>query len=279
MARRDTARRAGSAAAASRLPPRGAPQSMYRMTLLLPLLAALLALGLALHGAIPQWDAYHRFADQRAWLAIPHAADVLSNAPFALIGAWALWAGRALPRSEATLAWRTFAWALIATAAGSALYHWAPDNASLVFDRLPIAWACAALLCAFFAERLDARWGSPWVLAAALIAASASVALWWWSEHIGRSDLRPYLFVQFLPMLLVPAALLLRLPKRFATAAPDAAWWGVLLGYALAKGLELADHAVFAQLTVISGHTLKHLAAAAAAAWLLALRINCGSRR
>lgn len=262
------------------------PQRLSEKALGLAALAALLALGLLLHGPIPQWASYHVFADQRGWLGVPNAADVLSNLPFALIGGWALWSGRGLLRSDASLAWRAFAGALIATAAGSAMYHWAPHNASLALDRLPIAWACAALSCAFLAERLDARWGAPITLAAALAAASASVLLWWWSEQLGRSDLRPYLFVQFLPMLLVPAALLMRLPKRFDSAAPDAAWWGVLLGYAIAKGLELADHAVFDGLGAISGHTLKHLVAAGAAAWLLGsaqraarASISCGSPR
>lgn len=37
-------------------------------------LAALLALGLLLHGPIAQWASYHAFADQRGWLGIPHAA-------------------------------------------------------------------------------------------------------------------------------------------------------------------------------------------------------------
>lgn len=237
----------------------------------LVLLALALVLGVALwvHGPIPQWPSYHQFADQRAWLGIPNAADVLSNLPFALIGAAFLWAMRGSPRTEASLAWTSFALALIATAAGSAAYHWAPDNTSLAFDRLPIAWACAALTCAFLTERVDARWGRSAVLATALVLASASVALWWWSETAGRSDLRTYLFVQFLPMLLVPATLLLRLPRRFAAAAPDGAWWGVLIGYGIAKALEVADHAVLEQLGVLSGHTLKHLAAAAAAAWLL----------
>ena len=40
------------------------------------------------------------------------------------------------------------------------------------------------------AERRDARWAHPGVLAAALLLASASVALWWGSELAGRSDLR-----------------------------------------------------------------------------------------
>lgn len=245
------------------------PSATSPRALVLLALALVLGIALWLHGPIPQWPSYHQFADRRAWLGIPNAADVLSNLPFALIGAAFLGAMRGLPGTEARLAWTSFALALIATAAGSALYHWAPDNASLAFDRLPIAWACAALTCAFLAERVDARWGRPAVLATALVLASASVALWWWSETAGRSDLRPYLFVQFLPMLLVPAALLLRLPSRFAAAAPDGAWWGVLIGYGVAKALEVADHAVLEQLGVLSGHTLKHLVAAAAAAWLM----------
>lgn len=237
----------------------------------LVLLALALALGLALwlHGPIPQWATYHQFADRRAWLGLPNAADVLSNLPFAAAGLAWLWAMRGQPRTDGSRAWRAFALALVATAVGSAVYHAAPDNRALAFDRLPIAWACAALSCAFLAERLDPRWGHAAVLAAALALASVSVALWWWSEVGGRSDLRPYLFVQFLPMLLVPAALLLRLPRRFAAAAPDGAWWGVLAGYALAKGFEVADHAVLEQIGILSGHTLKHLVAAAAAAWLL----------
>ena len=252
---------------------------------LLLALAALLAAALAWHGPIAQWASYHHFADARVWLGIPNAADVLSNLPFAVIGAGWLIATRAVRVTPSTLAWRAFALALIATAAGSAAYHWAPANDSLAFDRLPIAWACAALCCAFLAERVDARWARPAVLAAALLVASLSVALWWWSEVGGRSDLRPYLFVQFLPMLLVPAALLMRMPPLCAGAAPNGAWWGVLIGYGLAKGFELADHAVFSQLGLLSGHTLKHLAAAAAAGWLLrgawraAGEISCGSLR
>ncbi len=263
-----------------------APRSARHGACPLLVLAALLALGLLLHGPSPQWDSYHQFADQRGWLGLPHAADVLSNLPFALIGLWALWARRDEPRRAAWLACQAFAAARLATAGGSSRYHRAPDDASLAFDRLPIAWACAALTCAFLAERVDACWGSMHALGLALLAASASVALWWWSEQAGRSDLRPYLFVQFLPMLLVPAALLMRLPRRDPSAAPDAAWWGVLAGYVLAKALEVADHAVFDALGLVSGHTLKHLAAAGAAGWLVAAAqraarptISCGSPR
>jgi hypothetical protein len=247
-------------------------------------LAGLLGLALLWHGPVAQWASYHAFADQRALFGIPNAADVLSNLPFALLGLWGLRSSRSLPHSDSRLAWRLFCVALLGTAAGSAFYHWAPANASLVFDRLPIAWACAALSCAFLAERVDARWARPAALAAALGVASVSVALWWTSEIASHSDLRAHLFVQFLPMALVPAGLLLKLPRRFAAAVPDGGWWALLGGYVVAKAFELTDHAVLAQLGLLSGHTLKHLAAAVAAlcvlrAMLRAATLSCGSPR
>ena len=51
--------------------------------------------------------------------------------------------------------------------------------------------------------------------------------------------------------------------------SPARAWWAVLGCYAAAKLLETADRPVFASLAGLSGHTLKHLVAAAGAAWLL----------
>jgi hypothetical protein len=246
-------------------------------------LAAALALALGLHGPVAQWARYHDFADARSWLGVPNAQNVLSNLPFLLIGVWGLWQRMNPPAAAATRssanAWFCFSLALIGTAFGSALYHWAPTNAALVFDRLPIAWACAALLCAFLAERLDVRWAGGPALAAALTVASAAVAWWWLGESRGHGDLRPYLFVQFLPMLLVPTALWLKLPAREAAALPDATWWAVLGLYAAAKLMELADRGIFDMLALTSGHTLKHLLAAAAALWLLRGRLRSGSRR
>ena len=51
-------------------------------------LCALLAPWLAafLLPAFAQPQAYHDYADQRAWLGLSHAADVLSNLPFLIVG-------------------------------------------------------------------------------------------------------------------------------------------------------------------------------------------------
>lgn len=227
---------------------------------------ALLAIGaLALHGPIVQWAGYHHFADSRAWGALPHAWNVLSNLPFAAAALWA-W-----PRlREAGAAWRAFCAAILATALGSSIYHWQPNDLLLLIDRLPIAWACAALLCAFLAERVHARWQSPAVVSIALIGGTAAVAWWGVGNALGAGDLRPYVLVQFMPMLLIPAALLLRLTPLTGTAVPAWAWWTALALYAAAKGLEVGDAATLEMtLHTVSGHSLKHLLAALAAGLLL----------
>lgn len=240
---------------------------------LVAIAAALLAC-LAWHGPIAQWADYHAFADTRPWLGLPNAANVLSNLPFALIGAWGM---RQLMRQTPEDAsahptakvWRWFCASLLCTAVGSAIYHWAPGNDTLLIDRLPIAWACALLTCAFLAERIDARWSSTRSLVIAIGLASLAVAHWWWTERLGQGDLRAYLFVQFLPMLLVPGALALQLPRLRMDAVPAPTWCLVLALYAVAKGMEVADHWMFEATHGMSGHMLKHLLAAAAAACLV----------
>jgi hypothetical protein len=52
--------------------------------LLLPLIIA--APALLIHGPLPQDLGYHAFADQRSWLGIPNAGNVLTNAFFLLAG-------------------------------------------------------------------------------------------------------------------------------------------------------------------------------------------------
>ena len=236
----------------------------------LALAAAALAAALWAHGPIAQWANYHDFADQRPWLGLPNAANVLSNLPFLCIGLWGLWRLRGgSPSSPSANAWRAFSVALVCTAVGSASYHWAPTNATLVGDRLPIAWACAAFLCALLGERVQRRWCSPLALSAALVCATLAVWYWWATEQSGQGDLRPYLYFQLLPMFLVPMTLGLRLPVTFASATPASAWWAVLALYAAAKVMEVADQTVFEAAAFVSGHTLKHLLAAAGAAWLL----------
>jgi hypothetical protein len=235
--------------------------SPTRLPFLLVLVLAALAL---LWGPIVQPQDYHHFADISRLASIPHAADVLSNAGFALVGLWGLLALRQR-RCHPLLApawagYRLFLVALILTAAGSAWYHWQPDDARLIWDRLPIALACAGLLAAVRADQYPDA-GSGTASLGLAVYAVLGVAWWYW-----QGDLRPYLLLQLLPLLLIP--LWQRLGK--AEPAERHAFGLAILLYVVAKLAELGDHALYHQLGFVTGHTLKHWLATAAAAVIVA---------
>ena len=74
-------------------------------------------------------------------------------------------------------------------------------------------------------------------------------------------DLRPYVAVQFGSLLVIVSLLALG-PRRPADGHPRLLWAG-LGGYVLAKLCEALDRPIFAATgELVSGHTLKHLAAA-----------------
>lgn len=232
-------------------------------------LALVMAIALALSPHIPQPQEYHRFADQRALFGIANALDVLSNLPFLLVGAAGIWfvasrRGLFLDPLE-RLPYLIFFAGVALTCFGSGYYHLAPDNARLVWDRLPMTIGFTALFAAILGERVNFRFalrGLPLFM----LAGAASVVYWIWTEDAGHGDLRPYLFVQFFPVVAIPLLLAL-FPPRYNRAI-DLAY--VVGFYVLAKFLEAFDAAVLAATgKVVSGHTLKHLAAAVAVWFVL----------
>jgi hypothetical protein len=231
------------------------------------LLIVAMVCGLWLHGPIPQWPHYHDFADQRVLLGVPHGADVFSNLGFAAVGVLALvrlWPARRHPRLvRGWPGYQLFLMALVLTAIGSGFYHLHPDNGRLIWDRLPIALACAGLLAAVYAESCPrANSSSTTVLLA--LAAVLSVAWWYVTDQQGEGDLRPYLLLQALPLVLIPL-------WQAVHGAPrdDRVAFGVAIAlYAVAKAAELHDREVLQALGWISGHTIKHLLATASGAVL-----------
>jgi hypothetical protein len=242
--------------------------SRSRAPLLLFAPAVVIAIIALLLAPIPQPLTYHNFADRRARFGIPNFGDVASNLPFAMVGFWGLiilfTPGKTKfldPRER--WPYLVMFFALILTAWGSAYYHLAPDNARLVWDRLPIIIVFMALLAAVIAERVSVNAGLAWFpLLEAL--GVASVLYWRSSELNGHGDLRLYAAVQVYAIVILLVALLLR--PRYTRGADFAVVVGL---YALAKILEEADRQVFAIGGLVSGHTLKHMAAAAAGYWVL----------
>ena len=244
---------------------------MKRPLTYLPALFTLLgSIALLAYGPIGQPADYHAFADHAGFMGIPHASDVLSNLGFAIIGLWGilkLWPQRHHPDIlPGRMGYAIFLVGLILTALGSGYYHLAPDNARLLWDRLPIALACAGLLTGAWAETTLPP--SRAVSATSLLAVFSLASVFWWyfTELNGQGDLRPYLLLQILPIVLIP---LWQTIHRSATK--DRLWFGAaFLLYVFAKLAEVNDHALLAiSNRVISGHTLKHLLATAAAAALV----------
>ena len=206
-------------------------------------------------------------------LGIPNFGDVASNLPFAVIGLVGI---VFLLRSGSDTASAHFLdsrerWpylvafvGLLLTGFGSSYYHLDPNNARLVWDRLPMTVVFMSIVAAVIAERVQLKAGLL-LLPLFLIAGIASVLQWYESELHGVGDLRFYAAVQAYSALVLLVVLLF--PARYNRGSDLA----VIVGfYVLAKVLELLDKPIFFHTAhLVSGHTLKHLAAAAAGYWLL----------
>ncbi len=148
---------------------------------------------------------------------------------------------------------------VLLTAAGSAYYHLAPDNPRLFWDRLPMTVAFMALICAQIVDRIHVRAGLL-LLVPALLLGAASVIYWRATEIAGSGNVLPYGVLQgYAGVILLVIAVLY--PSRYTRGA-DIYW--ALVAYAASKLFEALDDALLAAGGLISGHSLKHLAAAVA---------------
>ena len=191
---------------------------------------------------------YHQFADQRTLFGIPNFWNVVSNFPFIAVGAVGLL------RLRRDLITFVLFMGIFLTGFGSSYYHLNPTNETLFWDRLPMTLCFAAILAAVVEERVDARAGK--VLLRPLLAIGIfSLLLWRWTD-----DLRLYAWAQFFPFVSLVLILQLFPPKYTGTF-----YWVIAAAlYGLAKVFEFYDEKIFSFGSIVSGHTLKHLAAAAA---------------
>jgi hypothetical protein len=211
---------------------------------------------------IAQPLAYHRFADTRTLLGMPNFWNVISNLPFlfvGLAGLAAIMGGKArggLPELRWMYAFFFLGVALVCF--GSGYYHYSPNNQTLVWDRLPMAMAFTCFVAIMIGEYFSPRLA--WKAWLPLVAMGAcSVWYWHYTEGQGRGDLRWYALVQFLPLLLLPLVFWL-FPSRLTGVGY---LWAMIGWYALAKVLEEFDALLFSAGHAMSGHALKHVAAAA----------------
>lgn len=233
-------------------------------TLVAPWLAAWLL------PAFAQPQSYHVYADQRAWLGLSHAADVLSNLPFLIVGligihytlhGWKSSNCNSFADQRAAWPYVLLFLGIFLTAFGSAWYHAEPNDATLVWDRMPMALGFAGLVAGTLTDRTLQR---ILLLLLAFATVGAGTVLYW---HVSK-DLAPYLVMQvgFIAAALIATAWI---TSRYTHANRVYAAAGL---YAIAMIFERLDHQVYALLSGwISGHTLKHLFACAAIVVVLSM--------
>jgi hypothetical protein len=242
---------------------RAGPSSTPRVTLLALFSLVIPGLAAALLPPFAQPQSFHNYADQRVWAGVPYAADVLSNLPFLAVGAlgfhFALrgwWLANRDAFSDQRAAWPyalLFA-GVVLTAFGSAWYHAHPTDATLVWDRLPMALGFAGLVAGTLTDRAPQRI-LQWLLAFATV--GAGTVLYW---HVS-GNLVPYLVMQvgFILTALIATAWI---RSRYTLANHV---YAAAALYAVAMICERLDHQLYGLLGGwISGHTLKHLFACAA---------------
>lgn len=213
--------------------------------------------------AMPQPVAYHDFADHRAMFGIANFRDVASNLGFLLVALAGLIVtvhpGTGFESRDERWPYAVFFLGMLLTTVGSAYYHLSPDNERLFWDRLPMTVAFMALIAAQVVDRIDVKVGLL-LLPLMLPVGAATVVYWRVTERAGTGNVVPYGVLQGWAVMALFLIALLQ-PSRYSRGN-DIYW--VFASYVLSKLLEILDRQFLNLGHIVSGHTLKHLAAAAA---------------
>ena len=197
---------------------------------------------------IHQSTAYHHFANHAEHLGIPNFWNVISNIAFLLV-ALAAWHRH----GTNSIHFRILIVGIALTAFGSAYYHAQPSDARLVWDRLPMTIVFVCIFTFTISERIDTRLAR--VLFWPLLSLGVASVFYWRAT----GDLRPYVAVQFYPLIAVP--LMRCLPVNTANRRLARAQWAMIACYGLAKVAELFDSRL--QGIIPAGaHAWKHILAA-----------------
>lgn len=237
--------------------------SDLRLAFLLILIAIPSLIGAAFFsGPVMQDPEYHLFADSRTLLGVPNFWNVATNLALLIAGLAGLHAALLRRTDPLFILWIVFFLGMVLTAIGSASYHLDPSNESLFWDRLAMSVGFAGLFAIVIGEYVSAK-SAKWLLLPLLLTAAASVVFWISTERLGAGDLRPYLLVQFLPLLLIPIIV-------YAGRGHLGIWIAFAVAfYFVAKLAEYYDAEIYSAGGLLSGHSLKHLFAALAPAAML----------
>ncbi len=212
---------------------------------LLTFFAIVAVIGLFISPAIKQDELYHNFSDSNTILGIPNFWNVISNLPYVLFGLIGL-------RNKQTLQYIIFFISISFVGFGSAYYHLNPNSDTLVWDRLPMTLAFMSLISIIISEFINDDLGKKTIIPLLIVGVS-SVIYW-----VLCNDLKFYALIQFYPMIAIPIILIVFKNRHSLTYG----YWILLICYLIAKICEHFDYEIHNTISLISGHTIKHIVSA-----------------
>ncbi len=238
------------------------PVKPNKKYIILAVIAFTVIVAIIMKGAILQDVKYHNFADNRNLYSIPNFWNVISNLPFFIIGLAGIIfmfyqknKGNKIPLFVNCF---VFFLGIFFTGIGSAYYHYAPANQTLVWDRLPMTISFMSFFSIIIGEYICEK-SAKRILLPLLLIGLMSIIYWQMTESRGVGDLRFYAMVQFLPIVLIPLILVLFHSKEKNVIY----YWIIIMAYGLAKFFEANDDLIY-YYSFLSGHTIKHFFAACA---------------
>lgn len=237
--------------------------NLYKNYILLLLVAASL-LSFFFVKPISQDLSYHLFTDTRALFGLKNFFDVMSNLPFFFVGIIGIRFTHKNWRPRESWGWLILFGSVFLVSAGSAYYHFNPNNQTLVWDRLPMAIGFMALFVVVISDYIDSR--LQYLLIPMCLLGVFSVIYWNMTD-----DLRLYAWVQFISMGLMLIIIFVYQPKALQTKFLIYAF----IFYSLSKITEHFDSEIFSYTSnLLSGHTIKHLLAAVSTFYFYILMKN-----
>ncbi|MEW7290392.1 ceramidase domain-containing protein [Aquimarina sp. 2304DJ70-9] len=198
---------------------------------------------------IVQDEQYHSFSDTRSVFSISNFWNVVSNLVFVVVGIRGLYISRNFSKPKTQYLMLFIGVSLIGL--GSGYYHLFPSSQSLVWDRLPMTIVFMALFSIMISEFISEKLGRALLWPLILVGLGS---IWYW-VYGEMNDLRPYVLVQFYPMVAIPLILIF-----IKSSTPyGKVYWLLLIFYFFAKISEYYDEIIYDLLGVISGHSLKHI--------------------
>jgi hypothetical protein len=209
---------------------------------------------------ISQDQSYHIFADQRSFLSIPNFFDVITNILFAFIGLIGLYFTSQIKSEQASVSWFVLFFGIFTLCFSSGYYHWNPTDKTLFWDRLSLTLIFTSMVIALLSEYISLHL-EKLLLWPAIVIGIFSTVYW-----ILFQDLRIYFWIQLTPIIMILLLLIL-----FPGKKGEKKYLIMTLSfYLLAKIVEIYDKEIFIMNNeILSGHSLKHIFAAAGVLSLL----------